>query len=103
MEKVCKVLEGYVTTKFLCRLFDRSELTIIYWRRDNGLPYIEIPSDARPTVRFVLKEVLKWGKRNKKQMDLSLIDERLKDELGLNIIESESTDRKRIKSSKNSG
>ncbi len=67
-----EVLDEFVTSGFLARLFGRTPLTIKNWRRYKDLPYVLIPGDASPTIRFRLEEVIEWadalGKRyNRKQ------------------------------------
>lgn len=52
----------YVTEDYLCQMFRRSEPTIFLWRQSKGLPHVEIPGDDRPTIRFLLKDVLAWAK-----------------------------------------
>lgn len=59
----CTVLNGYVDTAYLCRLFKRSSLTIGLWRKHEGLPYILLPGDARDAIRFVRTDVVAWAKR----------------------------------------
>jgi hypothetical protein len=65
MTKAATVLDQYVTVGRLCAMFKRSALTIAVWRETKGLPYVEIPGDDRPAIRFDLPDVLKWAKKNK--------------------------------------
>lgn len=54
-----------VTTGYLLRLFDRAEPTLYLWRRERGLPYIVIPGDDRPVIRYDLRKVIAWAKKNR--------------------------------------
>lgn len=59
------VLKRYVTDGYLRRLFRRTEATVYQWREMRGLPYVEIPGDSRPTIRFYLPHVLAWAGEHK--------------------------------------
>ena len=54
-------MSGYLTTKDLERMFDRSRMTIFNWRRYLNLPYHEFVFDDRTFVRFKLEEVQAWA------------------------------------------
>ena len=57
-----EILEGLVTTQYLCKLFQRSPLTIFMWRSREGLPYVRVPGAARDTIRYRLEAVLEWAR-----------------------------------------
>lgn len=57
-------LQDLWTTNDLCRLFNRTAMTITLWRRHKNLPTIIIPGGLRPNVRFRPKDVLKWAEDN---------------------------------------
>jgi hypothetical protein len=58
----CEVLEGLVDTNYLMRMFNRSDLTIIKWRQEHGLPYVQISGEGRPAVRYRLDRVRRWAR-----------------------------------------
>jgi hypothetical protein len=62
------VIEDLVDTNYVMQLFRRSELTIAYWRKNDGLPYVRIKGNARDTIRFDRKAVLRWAKKNHRRM-----------------------------------
>lgn len=55
-----------LTTKNLCGLFKRGEMTIYLWRRNKNLPFIQVGGGTRPLIRFKKKDILKWAKQNNK-------------------------------------
>ncbi len=59
-------LNGYLTTRDLERMFDRSRMTIFNWRRYLNLPYHRFEFDDRTFIRFKLEEVQEWADRNGK-------------------------------------
>lgn len=63
-EHIMTQLSSLWTTADLCRLFDRTPMTITLWRRNKNLPTITIPGGLKPTVRFVPADVLAWAKAN---------------------------------------
>lgn len=69
-ERQVEVLTDFVTTGYLCKLFGRCSLTITNWRNNEGLPYVEIPGEGKPSIRYRLSKVRKWAKSNSKRMHL---------------------------------
>lgn len=65
----------FMTTTDVCRLFDRSPLTIANWRKYNGLPYVVIKGTGRDTIRFKRDEVIRWAQRNRKRIHVADTDE----------------------------
>jgi len=61
MARNATTLTNYITTAQAGRLFHRTEMTIYLWRRDKEMPYIIIPSDQTPAIRFDLDAVLSWA------------------------------------------
>lgn len=57
-------LDALSTTQDLCRMFERTPMTIHLWRKHKDLPAIVIPGESRPTIRFVIGDVLAWAKVN---------------------------------------
>ena len=58
------VVDDYVTEGVLQKLFGKSSITLELWRKNKGLPFVVIPGDGRPAIRFVLADVLAWAKAN---------------------------------------
>lgn len=77
-----RVLPGLVTTGYLCRLFNRSSLTVNNWRRYEGMPYVEIPGDGRASIRYELSAVLKWAQENGKSVEGRIAREGLNTDRG---------------------
>ena len=61
--KLEAALAELLTIKKLCKMFRVSEMTVYTWKRYRGLPFISVPSDARPAIRFLPQEVAAWAKR----------------------------------------
>jgi hypothetical protein len=61
-----KRIDGLLTITGVARLFSRSALTILQWRTYNGLPYVVLPGDERPSIRYELDEVRAWARREGK-------------------------------------
>mgnify|MGYP003815892779 CR=1 FL=1 len=55
-----------ISRKEVMALFGKSELTIMKWQQNKGLPYIRIPGDKRDTIKFDKEAVVAWGKANGK-------------------------------------
>jgi len=55
------VLSSFMTGNQMRRLFGRTAMTLYIWRRDKGLPYILIPGEGKPSIRFDLDAVLSWA------------------------------------------
>lgn len=62
--KLQEQLNSMLTTADLCRMFQKTPMTIHLWRKNKGLPAVVIPGGKRPTVRFVAKDVIRWAKKN---------------------------------------
>ena len=57
-------LNRLLTTADMCRMFRRdSEMTIQLWRKNDGMPFKEIPGVSRANIRFVFEDVEKWAKK----------------------------------------
>ena len=54
-----------MTTPQVARLFGKSQLTILNWRRRRGLPTILIKGDLSHATRYDRKAVLAWAKKHK--------------------------------------
>lgn len=59
--EACEVLNDLVTEQYVMRLFRVSKPSIYNWRRLYGMPFVEIPGDDRPSIRFRLKAVRAWA------------------------------------------
>ena len=57
-------LDGLLTTEEVAKRFNRSVMTISLWRRQRGLPAIEIPIGRRILTRFIGPDVAYWARRN---------------------------------------
>ena len=59
-------LEGLLTTSQLKNRFQKGTMTIFTWRKDKGLPFIELLTgeDGKNPIRFREKDVVKWAKKN---------------------------------------
>lgn len=64
-----RILDNLLTEEDLSRLFRRSKLTIMLWRKD-GLPYVRIKGSHRDTIRFERTEVMVWARKNNKRIYL---------------------------------
>ena len=49
------------TVQDFCDHFKVTPMTVHLWRRHRNLPAVVIPGKARPSVRFVPEDVLKWA------------------------------------------
>lgn len=58
----CEVIVGLCDVNHLQKLFRRNKITIYFWRNTKGLPYVEIPGEKRPVIRFNRRKVLAWAK-----------------------------------------
>lgn len=56
-------LSGTLNTADLTRLFSRSPLTILLWRKNKNLPYIRIKGEKRDTIRYDRAKVEEWAKQ----------------------------------------
>lgn len=61
-------LADLVATGYLAKLFRRTELTITLWRSNEDLPFVVIPGDDRPAIRFELPLVRDWARQRGKRM-----------------------------------
>lgn len=68
MDDNCRQLVGLRTTNQLCAVFNRSWQTINHWRKFEGLPYILVPGDIRPSIRYDWAEVQTWAREKKKEL-----------------------------------
>jgi hypothetical protein len=68
MEQNVRVLSDLVTYKSIMALFGRSLVTVRMWHKYEGMPYVRIPGDGRDSIRFDIKEVKKWAKKNGKEI-----------------------------------
>lgn len=57
-----------MTHSDVCRLFRKSELTIMLWRQNDGLPAIRIPGESRDTLRYERNAVMSWAKAKGKRV-----------------------------------
>ena len=72
MTKIVLDLEHMVTNFDLCNLFGVRAMTLTNWRmRSDPLPFIEIPGSSKSSVRYDLREVVKWAEKNGKQIPKS--------------------------------
>ena len=62
-------LQELLSTKDLCRLFNRTPMTIYLWRMNLGLPFISIPGVEKAPVRFDLEKVSEWAEEKGKEME----------------------------------
>ncbi len=62
------VMEDLSTTNYVCALFRRSALTIMHWRRFEGMPYVRIPGDGRDSIRYREREVRDWSRRTGRRL-----------------------------------
>lgn len=62
-ETIQKNVNELLTLKQVAKMFRVSEMTVYTWKRWQKLPFIVIPSDQRPAIRFHPVDVAKWAKR----------------------------------------
>ena len=62
MQRHMTTLENCITINQAKQLFRRTEMTIYLWRRDKGMPYIQLPGGKLKSVRFDVDKILKWAK-----------------------------------------
>lgn len=58
-------VDQLLTSHDLCKLFDITPMTLHTWRKDKGLPAIEIRGgdvDIRPAIRFHPDDVREWAR-----------------------------------------
>lgn len=70
-----KILTQYLTSGDLARLFARTPLTILNWRRGESLPYVVIPGEGRDSIRYDLAAVVRWAERNGKALQADVLKE----------------------------
>jgi hypothetical protein len=63
-ELIRRLVAELVDTSYLCRVFNRSDLTVQLWRQNKGLPHVVIKGDKRDAIRYYLPEVTEWAARN---------------------------------------
>lgn len=66
--EVFRVLNDLVDVNYLQKMFRRSDLSILLWRRKDGLPFVIIPGGGRDTIRFSLPEVVAWAREKGKRV-----------------------------------
>lgn len=63
-------IKGLLTTKQLAKLFAGRKgkgvtpLSITKWRNNRGLPFVILPGDGRPAIRFSAPKVARWARDN---------------------------------------
>lgn len=62
------VMKNLVTTHQLARMFRRAPITVMLWKRNEGLPYVSIPGDNRPAIRYDMDQVTAWANRTGKRI-----------------------------------
>ena len=55
----------------LCDVFGVEPVTIDKWRLYRGMPFVEIPGDENPAIRFRLRDVLEWAAASGKPVAMS--------------------------------
>jgi hypothetical protein len=65
------VLARYVTEQYVIALLGRSEASVYQYRRFRGLPFVEIPGDVRKTIRYDVKAVITWARKNGFHLNVS--------------------------------
>jgi hypothetical protein len=71
IDEAISLVSNMWTDADIVRVFNVTANTVIVWRRERGLPFKVIQGDQRPMIRYVPSEVIRWGKRNGKTMNLS--------------------------------
>jgi hypothetical protein len=61
------LIEDLLTSEDLCRIFRKTPLTIINWRK-GGMPTVIIRGSKRNTIRFRRNDVMKWAQENGKRI-----------------------------------
>ena len=61
----------------LARMFVKSDLTILNWRKFNGLPHVRILNTTKYNIRYDINDVLDWAVDNKKKVDPDMIPKEL--------------------------
>jgi hypothetical protein len=69
-EALLRYLNSLWTLQDLMVLFDRKELTIHLWIKNESLPVVRIPGDKRDSIRFDRDDVLRWARTKKKRIFL---------------------------------
>lgn len=62
------VMKNLVTARQLARIFRRAPITVMLWKRNEGLPYVSIPGDERPAIRYDMDQVTAWANRTGKRL-----------------------------------
>lgn len=65
-ENIVKTTINYLTTDDLCRIFDKTKMTIYNWRLNERLPYIEVTGTKQNQIRFDWDDVRRWAVLNAK-------------------------------------
>ena len=64
------ILGDLLTSRDVAALFDRTELTVLLWRRSHNLPYVRIKGNRRDTIRYRRSDLRAWAEKNDRQMKL---------------------------------
>jgi phage terminase Nu1 subunit (DNA packaging protein) len=75
VKETTTILNNLLTTEDVCSIFHVGRQTIWNWRHqeEDPLPCILITGNERHNVRFDHKDVIRWAKRNEKEVDDSEI------------------------------
>ena len=63
-----KDMEGLWDCNIICRLFNKTYMTVYNWRKTRDMPHIIIPGNKN-TIRFVPNDVLIWAAKNNVELD----------------------------------
>ena len=73
------ILGNLLTVTSIKRLFDRTDVTLYVWRKQRGMPYVKIPGDRKPGIRFDVEAVCAWADDNGIEYDMDVKNEFLAD------------------------
>lgn len=62
-----KIIDDLLSTSQVAKLLKKSKLTISNWRY-RGCPYVRIKGAERDAIRFCIREVVAWAKKNGKDI-----------------------------------
>src|SRR5262245_13975406 len=63
-QRLQQELDSLWTMRDVCAALGRTAMTIHNWRRQKGLPSLNVPGDYRPAVRYVPEDVRRWAIAN---------------------------------------
>lgn len=66
-------IKGLLTTEQVAKVFGKTVLTVLTWRKEEGLPYVVIPGEDRHTIRFRVKRVRAWADKQGRQYDADML------------------------------